>query len=263
VEKYIMRNNEMQIFWNIVATLIVLLIAGYIIKLIWERGISFNKVISTVTKQFEKLPINTPIVKPEITYSLECSPINIVPGAEINGVKWGKDFYQYDFLFSSKNVEINDIRIQLHTMGGIVKHELKQKRGVVQFESRTIGASNFYNMVQDKDVDKPPKVVGELPYYDTNLDISCTKISSDGYFLMRIILLDDLKANEGIFANEYIYYDESETKQTHKEYFKILRHDDKTMYIDSTPIDCTKPLPRGLIPKTPIIIEIKRPIDRN
>lgn len=143
---------------------------------------------------------------PELDYSITYLPSNYSPGVEIYGVKWEKDFEEYQIYFrnKSKTTDIHDLRADIDLLGGIVKYQILSQQGcenliIIPYDTEGggIGVKNG-------------PIVKTVKSYSNNLKINASKIFPEGNFQLRLIMkiispIPKDKEISGFFGITYRY----------------------------------------------------------
>src|SRR4030042_1116948 len=121
---------------------------------------------------------------PEPDYSITYLPSNYAPGVEIYGVKWERDFEEYQMYFrnKSKTVDIHDLRVDADLLGGIVKYQVLSQQGcenlvVIPYDTEGGGIGI-----------KNGPIVKTVKSYSNNLKINAGKMFPEGHFELRLIM---------------------------------------------------------------------------
>jgi len=188
---------------------IILFVVFSLTALIFEVAIPFLK---TSDKEI-----------PELDYSITYMPSNYAPGVEIYGVKWEKDFEEYQIYFRNKSKlsDIYDLRVDMDLLGGIVKHKTLLQQGC---ENLTIIP---YNTEGGGIGVKNGPIVKTVKSYSNNLKINASKMFSEGHFQLRLVmkvispaLLEEERS--GFFSVTYRYEGGNEEMEKKSFACKIL-----------------------------------------
>lgn len=207
--------------------------------------------IFELTIPFLKIP---KIVPPQITYSLQPLLYNYAPGIEVDGITWQDDFREYLLRIQNKHekVEIQDLRIDMDIIGGVVNQSIFSQEGCedINFSSQPFLSSGIGNK---KVITKTFKT------YSNNLKLNITKLFPEGRCELKLLVKTLPKAAQektGFFGIEYRY--PKQEGDTEKKSFnhKILLKNGKSMFIDSSNL-IEGPYERSIsmIPERPLIFK--------
>jgi hypothetical protein len=216
---------------------IVLMVVFFVIAGIFEIAIPFIK--------------NAPITIPELEFSLHSTPNNYANGLEVDGITWEDDFRQYFLKVKnkSKKFEIHDLRLDLDFLGGVVNKQIRLQQGC---DNVSFSADGFLNT----GIGKNGQINKTLSGYSNNLKISSSKIYQDGYFEIKLVIKDLGMPKNGFFEASYRYLDQNNEQIKWANRYKILRHKNGTMYIDSkNPLKGAVKRSIQMIPAKPLVFK--------
>jgi len=188
---------------------VIFFIVFSLIALIFEIAIPFLK---TADKEV-----------PELDYSITYLPSNYAPGVEIYGIKWEKDFEEYQIYFRNRNktTNIHDLRTDIDLLGGIVKYQVLSQQGcenliIVPYDTEGGGIGI-----------KNGPIVKTVKSYSNNLKINASKIFPEGNFQLRLIMkilppIPKDKETSGFFGITYRYQTSGEEMEKKSFACKIL-----------------------------------------
>ena len=217
-----------KIIFHIIALLSVI-IAGSFALTNSQNKIVYFVLFSVIAAAFE---VAIPFLKiskyilPELEFSLNRIPTSFAAGIEVDGLTWEKDFSQYLLKIRNKKVEIQDLRIDIDFLAGVVKKGIRLQEGTGDIK---FSADSFFNT----GIGKNGQIDRTFPAYSNNLKISCPKIYPEGYFEIKLVLKDTDITENGLFEASYRYFDENNELKKWANRYKILRHENSAMYIDS------------------------------
>jgi len=193
---------------------IVLIVVFMAITGIFELAIPFLK--------------NAPFIIPELEFSLQSIPTNYAHGLEVDGVIWENDFQQYFLKVKnkSKKSEIHDLRLDIDFLGGVVNKEIRLQQGC---DNINFSTDSFFNT----GIGKKGQINRTFSTYSNNLKISSSRIYQDGYFELKLTIKNSVMAKHGLFEASYRYHDQDSEQKKWAHRYKILRHNNGAMYIDS------------------------------
>ena len=240
----------MNIVIKIIITAIIVYIQIYgifVIKNIWSKNLDVNK---TLPNPFAWVHFKKHHYLPELKFSLTRIPSNFESGIQVDGLTWETDFSQYFLRITNTKAEIQDLRIDIDFLGGIVAKEIRLQEGT---DHIAFSEQGFFNTGIGK---KGGKIHKTFETYTNNLKISCSKVFSSGSFEIKLILKELSIDDTGLFEVSYRYIDENNEQKQWANRYKILRHDNSAMYIDSeNPFkDAVKRAVR-MIPKNPLVFK--------
>ncbi len=233
------------------------IIAGACALLSSQNKIALFVCFSVIAGAFELTILFLQTYKfspPEITYSLQKLLLNYKPGIEVDGVKRQDDFEEYLLKIEnkSKKIAIQDVRVDMDIVGGIVSQSIFIQQGC---ENITYSSTPFLS----SGIGSKKMIINTFKTYSNNLKINTSKIFPEGYFEFKIIIktlpmID--KDNSGYFKIEYSYSDQDNDIERKTFPHKILLKNKKSMYIDNTSI-ISGPYRRsmGMIPEKPLIFK--------
>lgn len=187
---------------------------------------------------------------PELSFSLQHIPAKYVVGVEVDGLTWEDDFSQYFLKIRNSKADIQDLRIDIDFLGGVVHKKIHLQEGVDN--DITFSSAGFFNtgIGNDGQIDRP------FGAYSNNLKISCSRIFQDGYFEIRLILKDQGLTKNGLFEVSYRYLDENNETKKWENRYKILRRESGTTYIDSeNPFKDAVTRSLQMIPQKPLVFK--------
>lgn len=203
------------------------------------------------------------IVPPQITYSLQPLLSNYAPGIEVDGITWQDDFREYLIRIQNKHekVEIQDLRIDMDIIGGVVNQSIFSQEGCedINFSSQSFLSSGIGNK---KVITKTFKT------YSNNLKLNITKLFPEGRCELKLLVKTLPKAaleESGFFEIKYRYLNQEGDTEKKSFKHKILLKNGKSMFIDSSNLiegPCKRSI--GMIPERPLIfkkngkVEIKK-----
>lgn len=240
----------MGILIKIVITIIILYIQIYgaiVLKNVWTKNLDIKK---TLPNPFSWVSFKKDYLLPELTFSLQHIPSNYKAGIEVEGLLWENDFSQYFLKITNNKADILDLRIDIDFLGGIVSKEIRSQEGNAPINIHETG---FFNTgIGNKD----GQIYKTFESYTNNLKISCSKLFSSGAFEVKIIIKDITSADSGLFEVSYLYFDENGEQIKWANSYKILRHGNGSMYIDSEhPIKDAVWREIHMIPKKPLVFK--------
>jgi len=212
-----------------IIALLSLIIAGSFALTNSQNKIVYFVLFSVIAATFE---VAIPFLKiskyilPELEFSLKRIPASFAAGIEVDGLTWEKDFSQYFLRIRNKKVEIQDLRIDMDFLAGVVKKEISLQEGI---DDINFSADSFFNT----GIGKKGQIDRTFPAYFNNLKISCPKIYPEGYFVIKLVLKDTGTIEHGLFEVSYRYSNENDELKKWGNRYKILRHENAAMYIDS------------------------------
>ncbi|MFA4854092.1 MAG: tetratricopeptide repeat protein [Candidatus Omnitrophota bacterium] len=177
----------------------------------------------------------TPFLKiaiPEIDCSITSSSLNYAEGLPIDGVTWEKDFREY-FLWvrnKSKQAEAYDFKIDMDMIGSIVKYEISSQQGCEEIFF-SLNTTDRFGIAEKGVITETTKL------HSNNLQISTEKLSSGGYYKVRLIVKTaPVEEDTGIFIIKYRYLNVGGEKINQSFVYNILTKDkiSKSLYIDTT-----------------------------
>lgn len=187
---------------------------------------------------------------PELNFSLRRIPSNFAAGIQVGGLTWEADFSQYFLKITNTKAEIQDLRIDIDFVGGIVAKEIRLQEGT---DHITFSEQGFFNTGIGK---KGGKIHKTIETYTNNLKISCSKLFSTGFFEIKIILKELNIDDTGLFEVSYRYLNENNEQKQWGNRYKILKHDNGASYIDSeNPFKGTVKRSLSMIPKKPLVFK--------
>lgn len=215
-----------------------------------QNKIVYCVLFSVIAAAFE---VAIPLLKiskyilPELAFSLQHIPSNYATGIQVDGLTWENDFSQYFLKIRNKKAEIQDLRIDIDFLGGVVKKEIRLQEGLDDIK---FSADGFFNT----GIGKNGQINRTFPSYSNNLKISCPKVYQDGYFEIKLILKDVGITENGLFEASYRYFDENNEQKKWANRYKILRRKNRKMYIDSeNPFKDAVKRSLHMIPEKPLI----------
>jgi hypothetical protein len=149
-------------------------------KLVLFIAFALVAAISELTIPFLKL---RPFEKPQPKFSIQNYPTNYQKGVVVDGVEWQTDYKQYSFHFEnqSKIASINDLRIDLDLVGGIVKNEIHTLQGC---ESISLSQAD----ISEIGIGNKITISKTIKTYVNNVKISVGRIYPEGYFCIKSIV---------------------------------------------------------------------------
>lgn len=234
---------------KIIITVVILYIQIYgiiVIKNVWTKDLDLKK---TLPNPFAWVAFKKEYHSPELAFSLNRIPTNYKPGIDVNGLLWEKEFSQYFLKITNEKAEIEDLRIDMDFIGGIVSYNILAQKGN---EPINIHESGFFNT----GIGKNGQINKTFDSYTNNIKISCSKLFSTGSFELKFIIKDVYLDNSGLFEVSYKYLDEDGDQKTWENRFKILKYENGAMYIDSeNPFKDAVTRTIHMIPKKPLVFK--------